>query len=86
MLALGGGAVTSETVRDALKRHTVIWLDVDPSTAWARAHGTGRPLARDRDAFERLHAEREPIYAALADVIVPAARSRELAPVLRALA
>ncbi|HEV3054892.1 MAG TPA: bifunctional shikimate kinase/3-dehydroquinate synthase [Solirubrobacteraceae bacterium] len=85
VLALGGGAVTSVKVRDALKRHTVIWLDVDPSTAWARAHGPARPLARDRDAFERLLAEREPIYEALADVIVPASRSRVLAPVLRAL-
>ena len=28
--------------------------------------------------FERLHAEREPLYAALADVIVPAERSHEL--------
>jgi shikimate kinase/3-dehydroquinate synthase len=85
VLALGGGAVTSEKVRGALERHTVVWLDVDEDTAWARAHGTDRPLARDRAAFARLHAEREPIYEALADVIVPAERSRSLAAVLPAL-
>ena len=47
-IALGGGALQSERVRDALHRHTVVLLDVDLDTAWARAAGRGRPLARDR--------------------------------------
>ncbi len=85
VLALGGGAVTSEKVRDALERHTVIWLDVDKDTAWARARGPARPLANDREAFERLYSEREPIYEALADVIVPAERSHAIGTVLAAL-
>jgi shikimate kinase/3-dehydroquinate synthase len=85
VLALGGGAVTSERVRRALGRHTVIWLDVHPDVAWARASGPDRPLARDREAFERLHAEREPIYEEIADVIVPAERSHAMGPVLEAL-
>jgi shikimate kinase/3-dehydroquinate synthase len=49
----------------------VIWIDVDAATAWARCEHSDRPLATDRAAFERLHAEREPVYAAAADVVVP---------------
>ena len=64
MLSLGGGAVTSERVRAALARHTVVLLDVDAETAWQRAGGSGRPLARDRDRFDALHAERAPLYDA----------------------
>jgi shikimate kinase / 3-dehydroquinate synthase len=85
VLALGGGAVTSPRVRDALAERQVIWLDVDLDTAWARAGGSGRPLARDRAAFAALHAEREPLYDALADAIVPAERSAQMAPILEAL-
>ncbi|MDQ6775346.1 MAG: bifunctional shikimate kinase/3-dehydroquinate synthase [Actinomycetota bacterium] len=85
VLALGGGAITSWRVRKALAERQVIWLDVDLDTAWARASGSGRPLARDRAIFEALHAEREPLYGALADAIVPAERSAQMAPVLEAL-
>ena len=85
VLALGGGATGSRRTRAALEDHLVIWLDVDVQTAWARAKGTGRPLAHDRGSFERLHREREPVYAALADVVVPAPRSTAMGPVLRAL-
>src|SRR2546421_2430698 len=86
VLALGGGAVASDAVREALRRALVVWIDVDPQTAWERCEGTDRPLARDRSEFERLHAEREPLYASLADVTVPAARSGAMAQVLDALA
>ena len=51
MLSLGGGAITSERVRAALARHTVVLLDVDAETAWQRCR-SGRPLARDRDRFD----------------------------------
>jgi shikimate kinase/3-dehydroquinate synthase len=86
VLSLGGGAVTSERVRGALAGHLVIWLDIPVEGAWARAEGSGRPLAADRRSFERLYATREPLYAALADVTVPATRSQEMGPVLDALA
>jgi shikimate kinase / 3-dehydroquinate synthase len=85
VLALGGGATGSRAVREALKDHRVIWIDVSLDTAWARVQGTGRPLARDRAQFERLYEEREPVYAKLADATVPAARSQEMEPVLAAL-
>ena len=86
VVSLGGGAVGSPRVREGIgQRQLVVWVDVDPDTAWARVEGSGRPLASDRDAFARLHIEREPIYAALADVTVPAQRSEQMAAVLGAL-
>jgi 3-dehydroquinate synthetase/shikimate kinase len=69
-LALGGGAVTSPRVREALKRETtVVWLDVDVDTCWARAQGSDRPLARDYETFRRLYEERRALYAEVADVV-----------------
>jgi shikimate kinase/3-dehydroquinate synthase len=85
VLSLGGGTVMHEAVSRELAEHLVLWLDVDADTAWARAQGEDRPLARDRDAFTRLLAEREPLYASLADVIVPAQRSAQMRAVLDAL-
>jgi shikimate kinase / 3-dehydroquinate synthase len=87
VVSLGGGAVESERVRRALAQgeRTVVWMDVDPATAWSRSSGARQPLARDRRVFERLYAQREPLYAALADVIVPADRSAALSAVLEAL-
>ena len=87
MLSLGGGSITSERVRSALERHTVVLLDVDAETAWQRCR-SGRPLARDRDRFEALHAERAPLYTGLADAILPADRRDEVRralPAIRAL-
>lgn len=85
VLSLGGGAVGSEAVRAALAARTVVWMDASVEEAWARVEGSGRPLARNRGRFERLYAEREPLYASLADVTVPASRSEEIARVLGAL-
>ena len=69
-VALGGGSVLSERVRDALAGHVVVWLDADAKTAWDRVGGR-RPLARDRQTFDRLLAERRPLYESLARAIVP---------------
>lgn len=85
VLALGGGAIGHARVREALDDHLVIWLDVGLDVAWARCEGTGRPLARDREQFERLFAQREPLYAQLADATVPAERSHAVQFVLSAL-
>jgi shikimate kinase/3-dehydroquinate synthase len=70
-IALGGGSVLSERVRAALSRHTVVWLQVDPATAWARIAGSDRPLARDAEDVERLLEVRLPLYEQLADAILP---------------
>ncbi len=87
VLSLGGGAVASPAVRTALieAEALVIWVDVDARVAWERVQGSGRPLARDQVQFERLHAQREPLYAQLADVVLPAARSRRPEPILNAI-
>ena len=85
VVSLGGGAVMHQRVREALANHLVVWLDVAADEAWERVRDTGRPLAREQAAFAGLHAEREPLYAALADVTVPASRSRAMAAVLDAV-
>jgi 3-dehydroquinate synthetase/shikimate kinase len=70
VLSLGGGAVTSERVQALLERHTVVLLDVDIETAWRRAGNKRRPLARDRNRFVALHAERRSLYDSLADAVL----------------
>lgn len=71
VIALGGGALGSNRTRDLLRRHAwVVWLRVSPDVAWRRVEGSDRPLAQDRERFERRAAEREPTYAAAADLEV----------------
>jgi shikimate kinase/3-dehydroquinate synthase len=80
VVSLSGGAVTSQRVRDALTGHLVVWLDVEAALAWARVGSGGtRPLAQDRAGFEEHHRARLPLYAALADAVVPAAARTPLA-------
>jgi shikimate kinase/3-dehydroquinate synthase len=73
VIALGGGSVLSERVRRALSPHVTVLLDVDPERAWERVRSAGidRPLARDRDAFRALAAERSALYEELADAVLP---------------
>ncbi len=84
VVALGGGAIQSEAVREALAAHRVVWVDVDVDVAWERCGGGDRPLAQDLETFERLYVHREPLYASLADVTVPSERTLSIGPVLAA--
>src|SRR4051812_49111444 len=87
VLALGGGALGSERVREALARHIVVYLDVDSESAWRRAgSGQGRPLARDRTRFAQLHEERRPLYEEIADAWLPAEERSTVRGALPALA
>ena len=71
VIALGGGALGSDRTRDLLRRRAwVVWLRVSPDVAWRRVEGSDRPLAQDRERFERRAAEREPTYRAAADLEV----------------
>ncbi len=70
-VALGGGALGSERVRQALTAHTVCWLEIDEASAWRRAKRSERPLAQDKDGFSRLYNARQPVYEAAADVFLP---------------
>jgi shikimate kinase/3-dehydroquinate synthase len=88
VIALGGGAVQSERVREALTRHTVVHLEIDAEDAWRRASGRGRPLARDRDRFDALRRDRRSLYESVADAVIPPTDRdvlRRALPFLRAL-
>jgi shikimate kinase / 3-dehydroquinate synthase len=70
VLALGGGSITSEEVRAALRRHAfTVLLDVDVDTCWERVQASDRPLAKDEATFRRLNDERRPLYGGLADAV-----------------
>jgi shikimate kinase/3-dehydroquinate synthase len=70
VLALGGGAVTRETVRKALREHAVtVLLPVDVETAWERVRESDRPLAQERSAFLALYDQRAPVYSEVADAV-----------------
>jgi shikimate kinase len=66
ILSLGGGAITSPSVREALVGHTVIYLEIGASEGIRRTSGnTGRPLLAGGDAAEKYRAlmsERVPLY------------------------
>ncbi len=89
-VALGGGSLGSARVREALAQHTVVHLEVSADEAWERVSGdASRPLARDRERFGELHAQRAPVYEAAADAVLPGASRAAIAaalPALRALA
>jgi 3-dehydroquinate synthase len=85
-IALGGGSVLSERVREALGRHIVVWLSVGAEDAWKRAQGGDRPLAGDQDEFNALLAERTPLYEGLADAIMLPGAPRGAAAAIPAIA
>ncbi|MBV8160330.1 MAG: shikimate kinase [Acidimicrobiia bacterium] len=75
VLAVGGGAVTERRNRDALNSQArVVWLRATDATLAARVgDGAGRPiLAGTHVASElaRLAKVREPMYTAVADIVV----------------
>jgi shikimate kinase / 3-dehydroquinate synthase len=70
-IALGGGSLGSSRVREALRDHTVVLIEVSADDAWRRASGKGRPLARDPERFAQLHRDRRAIYEAHCDAVIP---------------
>jgi 3-dehydroquinate synthetase len=68
VLALGGGALSSSQVRDALReRAFTVHVEVDAGEAWSRVRDAGRPLAQDELDFRALFTKRAPVYAQAAD-------------------
>jgi shikimate kinase / 3-dehydroquinate synthase len=68
VIALGGGAVTSEGIRGALELNArTVFLPIDVDEAWRRAHDSDRPLARNQASFRALFEERAPLYGEVAD-------------------
>ena len=75
VIALGGGAVTTRGIRHWIRRTGhLVWLRAPADLCAARAP-TGRPLLGTDPAgrMAQLAAEREPIYARLADAVVDVA-------------
>jgi shikimate kinase len=74
VVSLGGGAVTSPGVREALAGHTVIYLEMNATQGVRRTGGTAvRPLLAgpDRAAkFRALMATRVPLYRRVATIRV----------------
>ena len=69
VIALGGGAVEAEAIREALReRALAVLLEVDVEAAWQRARGR-RPLAQSEAAFRALYARRQPLYHEAADAV-----------------
>jgi len=70
VLALGGGAVLDDDVREALRRLPhVVWLVAPAAVLWRRVSAPGRaarPLVRDQESFTRLLDEREAVYRSVA--------------------
>jgi shikimate kinase len=77
VIASGGGLVLRSDNRARLRRHdvTVVYLDAGPAFLASRVEGKShRPLIRgDESALDiltRLHAERAPLYAEVADITI----------------
>ncbi|MBI3691112.1 MAG: shikimate kinase [Mycolicibacterium aromaticivorans] len=72
VLSLGGGAVTTPGVRDALAGHTVVFLEISAAEGVRRTSGsTVRPLLAGPDHAEKyrtLMNERVPIYRRVATI------------------
>jgi 3-dehydroquinate synthetase/shikimate kinase len=80
VLALGGGAIESPSIRDALREHALaVLVEVEADAAWERVRQTARPLARDREEFDLLYERRRSLYEDAAD-----ARARDVDGVLLA--
>jgi shikimate kinase/3-dehydroquinate synthase len=91
VLALGGGAVETPRVRDALSEHVVVWCRVGLEEARRRVEldpAEQRPLAADPESFRERFERRAPIYDRLADAVLPegnAGLAGRAAPFLAAL-
>ncbi|MEY8016843.1 shikimate kinase [Mycobacterium servetii] len=74
VVSLGGGAVTSPGVREALAGHPVVYLEISAREGVRRTAGsTARPLLAGPDRAERyrdLMAQRVPLYRRVATIRV----------------
>ena len=74
VLSLGGGAITSPGVREALSGHTVVYLEISVAEGVRRTSGnTVRPLLAGGDRaekFKTLMTQRVPLYRRAATIRV----------------
>ncbi|WP_394552231.1 shikimate kinase [Agromyces sp. MMS24-JH15] len=76
VVSLGGGAVLDPATQADLADLPVVWLRVSPEAVASRLVGGTRPLLASGGLAEwrRIATEREPIYAALADLDIDTSR------------
>ena len=71
VVSLGGGAVLTDSTRELLERHTVIFLDISPEEGARRTSGdSNRPVLAAADPLEHyrnLVEARRPYYQEVAD-------------------
>ncbi|MGQ0544462.1 MAG: shikimate kinase [Betaproteobacteria bacterium] len=84
VLGTGGGAVLAEDNRRRLAaRGTVVYLRATPEDLYERVkHDRNRPLLAAPDPLARLrelHAQRDPLYRSIADLVVDTGRQTVLA-------
>jgi shikimate kinase len=84
VLGTGGGAVLSDDNRRRLAaRGTVVYLHATPEDLFERVkHDRNRPLLATGDPLQRLrelHAQRDPLYRGIADLVVDTGRQTVLA-------
>jgi len=90
VVALGGGAVLSSEVREALAGFPlVVWLTAPIDDLWRRVTSGGeaeRPLAADLEAFRARYEERAALYEQVAGARVANNAARDLAAVVDEIA
>jgi shikimate kinase/3-dehydroquinate synthase len=80
VIALGGGAIETPAIREALREHALtVLVEVEVDAAWDRVAESARPLAKDPEQFRQLHERRRGLYEESAD-----ARARDLDDVVLA--
>lgn len=89
VVTTGGGAILAEENRKELSKGFVIYLDADPEHLWQRLrHDHSRPLLKNSEdpkaTLSALHAQRDPLYRSIADLIVPTTRA-SVSVVMRAI-
>ena len=73
VVSLGGGAVTTAAVREALVGHTVIYLEISATEGIRRTSGSARPLLAGDDPGEKyreLMQQRVPLFRKVATMRV----------------
>lgn len=75
VVSLGGGAVLRDATRERLVGHPVVYLKMSAEQGFSRVSNSDRPLLRAADparVYRDLLAERDPIYQAVAAIVVDA--------------
>ena len=63
VVALGGGAIETPVIREALKKHALtVLIEVEPDTAWERVAAAARPSGPHRQDSGQLAARRGALY------------------------